>query len=379
MFGPRAGPGLRRVQGDLGPRQQDEPAQGGGPLPARREPPARPHLPTRRRSRRTSSSPTTRGASPTRPSGASGIGECRKEENGTMCPSYMVTKEEMHSTRGRAHLLFEMLQGDPMKGGWKSETGPRGARPLPGLQGMPHRVPDERRHGHVQGRVPRRTTTRGGCGPGTPTRWAGSTGGPGSPRWRRGWSTSLTHAPVVGKLFQMLGGISTRRKMPSFAPETFKAWWRRRPPRNLGRPRVVLWPDTFNNHFHPQTAKAAVEVLEDAGFQVIVPRQVALLRPAALRLRHARHGQGTAPRDPRHAAAGDRGGHAGRRPGAELRGRLPRRADATSFPMDEDAKRLSGQHVHPQRVPREEGPALPAAAAASARPWCRSTATTSTS
>ena len=51
-----------------------------------------------------------------------GIGECRKEENGTMCPSYMVTKEEMHSTRGRAHLLFEMLQGDPMKGGWRNES-----------------------------------------------------------------------------------------------------------------------------------------------------------------------------------------------------------------------------------------------------------------
>ena len=50
-----------------------------------------------------------------------GIGECRKEQNGTMCPSYMVTKEEMHSTRGRAHLLFEMFQGDPMKEGWNSK------------------------------------------------------------------------------------------------------------------------------------------------------------------------------------------------------------------------------------------------------------------
>ena len=45
-----------------------------------------------------------------------------RREAGTMCPSYMVTKEEMHSTRGRAHLLFEMLQGDPMKDGWKSEA-----------------------------------------------------------------------------------------------------------------------------------------------------------------------------------------------------------------------------------------------------------------
>src|SRR5215467_10033690 len=51
-----------------------------------------------------------------------GVSKCRKDENGTMCPSYMATREEMHSTRGRTRLLFEMLRGDPMKGGWKSET-----------------------------------------------------------------------------------------------------------------------------------------------------------------------------------------------------------------------------------------------------------------
>src|SRR3989475_983764 len=50
-----------------------------------------------------------------------GVGECRKEEHGTMCPSYMVTRDEMHSTRGRAHLLFEMLEGDPIKGEWKDD------------------------------------------------------------------------------------------------------------------------------------------------------------------------------------------------------------------------------------------------------------------
>src|SRR5205814_3074022 len=50
-----------------------------------------------------------------------GVGECRRLDGGTMCPSFMVTREEMHSTRGRAHLLFEMLQGDPLEGGWQSE------------------------------------------------------------------------------------------------------------------------------------------------------------------------------------------------------------------------------------------------------------------
>jgi len=48
-----------------------------------------------------------------------GVGECRREQGATMCPSYRVTREEMHSTRGRAHLLFEMLQANPLTGGWR--------------------------------------------------------------------------------------------------------------------------------------------------------------------------------------------------------------------------------------------------------------------
>jgi hypothetical protein len=50
-----------------------------------------------------------------------GVGACRKDEAGTMCPSYMATKEEQHSTRGRAHLLWEMMQGDVIKDGWRCE------------------------------------------------------------------------------------------------------------------------------------------------------------------------------------------------------------------------------------------------------------------
>ena len=52
-----------------------------------------------------------------------GLGECRKHDTGTMCPSYMVTLEEEHSTRGRARLLFEMLQGEVLRDGWNSERG----------------------------------------------------------------------------------------------------------------------------------------------------------------------------------------------------------------------------------------------------------------
>jgi formate hydrogenlyase subunit 6/NADH:ubiquinone oxidoreductase subunit I len=52
-----------------------------------------------------------------------GVGNCRRMDGGTMCPSFMVTREEEHSTRGRARLLFEMLQGNVIgKDGWRDES-----------------------------------------------------------------------------------------------------------------------------------------------------------------------------------------------------------------------------------------------------------------
>jgi FAD/FMN-containing dehydrogenase len=50
-----------------------------------------------------------------------GVGKCRRDSGGVMCPSYRVTREEEHSTRGRAHLLWEMTKRDVIKDGWQSE------------------------------------------------------------------------------------------------------------------------------------------------------------------------------------------------------------------------------------------------------------------
>ncbi|HWH68841.1 MAG TPA: heterodisulfide reductase-related iron-sulfur binding cluster, partial [Candidatus Sulfotelmatobacter sp.] len=82
-----------------------------------------------------------------------------------------------------------------------------------------------------------------------------------------------THAPGLKSVAKWVAGVAPQREVPRFAPQTFKAWFRQRAPRNMNAPRVILWPDTFNNHFHPDVAKAAVEVLEDAGFRVEVPLQ----------------------------------------------------------------------------------------------------------
>ena len=81
----------------------------------------------------------------------------------------------------------------------------------------------------------------------------------------------FSQTPLLRDLAKWAAGIAPQRQVPAFATRTFKEWFRRRGPRNDGKLPVILWPDTFNDHFHPEVAKAAVEVLEHAGFQVLVP------------------------------------------------------------------------------------------------------------
>ncbi|MFC7343896.1 heterodisulfide reductase-related iron-sulfur binding cluster [Saccharopolyspora griseoalba] len=82
------------------------------------------------------------------------------------------------------------------------------------------------------------------------------------------------HAPGVAEASKRIAGITPERAAPRFAPRSFQQQWRRRPrpePRPGDHDAVVLWPDTFTNHFEPRIARSAVEVLERAGFRVAVP------------------------------------------------------------------------------------------------------------
>jgi len=199
-----------------------------------------------------------------------GVGECRRENVGTMCPSYRVTREEMHSTRGRARLLFEMLQGNPLKGGWRDPhvkdaldlclacKGCKGDCPL--QVDMATYKAEFLSHYYEHRLRPRQAYAMGLI------YW-----------WARLASVVpeivnfFTRAPLLGGLLKMVGGIARQREMPVFAPQTFTEWFRRRARCNVGQPRVLLWPDTFNNHFFPEVGRAAVAVLEAAGFQVELP------------------------------------------------------------------------------------------------------------
>jgi Fe-S oxidoreductase len=86
-----------------------------------------------------------------------------------------------------------------------------------------------------------------------------------------GFVNLFTQLPGLSYLAKKAAGMPAQRQIPAFAPEPFQSWWRKRAPSMRRASQVVLWPDTFNNYFMPETARAAVEVLEHAGYQVIVP------------------------------------------------------------------------------------------------------------
>jgi FAD/FMN-containing dehydrogenase/Fe-S oxidoreductase len=201
-----------------------------------------------------------------------GVGECRRLHGGTMCPSYMVTREEQHSTRGRAHLLFEMTRGDVVRHGWKSEEvrealdlclsckGCKGDCPV-GVDVATYKA--EFLSHYYEGRLrPRHAYAFGLI-----HRWA-----PLAARAPR-LANFLTHAPGLAGVAKTIAGIAPEREIPWFAREPFQRWARRRRPNGETSPDVILWPDTFNNFFLPGTARSAIAVLEAAGFRVRVPQQ----------------------------------------------------------------------------------------------------------
>jgi FAD/FMN-containing dehydrogenase/Fe-S oxidoreductase len=203
-----------------------------------------------------------------------GVGKCRREHGeGVMCPSYMVTRSEEHSTRGRARLLFEMLNGSELEDGWRSEAVHDALDLCLACKGCKTDCPvnvDMATYkaeflSHYYRRRPRPVTayTIGLV-------WWGLRLAARAP-----WAANLvTQTPGVARLVKRLAGIAPQRRIPRVAAEPFTAWFRRRGDRRPAagdRGPVLLWPDTFNNYFHPGTARAAVEVLEAAGFSVLLP------------------------------------------------------------------------------------------------------------
>ncbi|MFJ1812514.1 MULTISPECIES: FAD-binding and (Fe-S)-binding domain-containing protein [unclassified Streptomyces] len=205
-----------------------------------------------------------------------GVGKCRSSEGGVMCPSYRATREEEHSTRGRARLLFEMVRGGgdtPVTDGWRSKEVHDALDLCLACKGCRTDCPvnvdmatykAEFLHHHYAGRLRPLAHYSMGWLPAVARVMALA------PRT----VNALASVPWLASVAKTLGGVAAERDLPVFAEQRFTDWWRERGgPRGEGRRgEVVVWPDTFTDHVHPAIGKAAVEVLEAAGFTVKVPK-----------------------------------------------------------------------------------------------------------
>lgn len=210
-----------------------------------------------------------------------GVGRCRGHDTSSgqvMCPSYQVTLDERHSTRGRARMLFEMLNGhgdSPIADGWRSPAVKDALDLCLSCKGCKSDCPvnvdmatykAEFLAHYYAGRPwrrPRSDLTMG---------WL-----PVAARMVTGARLSrlanvVTHAPLLRRAAIAAAGVEDR-DIPRFAPRPLRHWFNARPqPATAGhRGTVLLWPDTFTDCFHPQVGRAAVQVLEDAGWQVTLP------------------------------------------------------------------------------------------------------------
>ncbi len=199
-----------------------------------------------------------------------GVGMCRREEGGTMCPSYMATREERDSTRGRARMLFEMLQGEVVTDGWRSTEVRESLDLCLACKGCKGDCPvnvdmatykAEFLSHHYKGRL----RPRAAYSMGLIFLWARMGAlAPGLANWLGG-------SRLTGRFAKAIAGVSPEREMPALADETFVHWFNRRETQNAQSPRIVVWPDTFTNFFQPSIGKAAVAVLEEAGYRVVLP------------------------------------------------------------------------------------------------------------
>jgi len=189
-----------------------------------------------------------------------------------MCPSFMVTHEERHTTRGRAHHLWEMLNGGVIAEGWRDENVKEALDLCLACKGCKGDCPvnvdmatykAEFLAHYWEGRLRPRYAYAFGL----------------IDQWARlaaiapGMVNLVTQSPVLRDIAKKAAGMPRARKIPPFAPEPFQNWFRKRGVRNPGKQKVLLWADTFNNYFFPETAQAAVAVLENQGYQVQVPTQ----------------------------------------------------------------------------------------------------------
>ncbi len=208
-----------------------------------------------------------------------GIGKCRKTDAGVMCPSYMATRDEAHSTRGRARLLHEALSGNGLLKDGFADRALYDALELclsckacktecPASVDMASYKAEFLANHYLTHRRP------------LPAHFFGHIH-----EFARaaslipGLSNSIAGGNS-GRILKRLLGVHPERQLPTVATTPFRRWFGRRAAKNPQGAEVLLFPDTFNNFFEPEVAIAATAALERAGFRVTLPpRDVCCGRP----------------------------------------------------------------------------------------------------
>ncbi|MBV9208426.1 MAG: FAD-binding protein, partial [Actinobacteria bacterium] len=201
-----------------------------------------------------------------------GVGKCRADTTaagGVMCPSYLATRDEKDSTRGRARVLQELANGSLVRG-FRSAEVAESLELCLACKGCSSDCPAgvdmaTYKAEVLYQRYRRRLRPPAHYSLGWLPRWAAlACRAP-------GLANAALRAPALGGLAKRLGGIDARRELPRFAGRTFRSWFADHPARD-GTP-VLLWVDTFTDYFTPETGRAAVRVLEAAGYAVQVTSQ----------------------------------------------------------------------------------------------------------
>lgn len=201
-----------------------------------------------------------------------GVGACRKQGAGTMCPSYMATKEEQHSTRGRAHLLWEMLEGYVLQRDWNSEPVHEALDLCLSCKACKSECPvnvdiatykaEFLAHYHETHRHALRDYAFAFM-----DRWAHLASA------IPGVTTRLANLPMripgLRDAAKAMLGIAPQRTLPQFAPRSYQSTLRNAATTS----QVLLWPDTWNNYYHPHVLESARDVLTDAGFTPYTPKK----------------------------------------------------------------------------------------------------------
>ncbi len=201
-----------------------------------------------------------------------GQGACRKAAGGTMCPSFMATRDEEHSTRGRANALRSAISGALPLSALTEDRVHQVMDLCLGCKACKAECPSNVDMAKLKYEL--LAQRRRENGPSMRDRLLGNVDrlGPlGS--FLAPLSNWVLGSDAVAELTEKVSGIDRRRKLPAYATQTFSQWFSSRPDttNTPTRGRVVLFNDTFTNYNHPEIGRAAVTVIEAIGYEAIVP------------------------------------------------------------------------------------------------------------